>query len=183
MNHHDSITVAVQLDAGLFRRFALFDTLIRQKRWAPPALFFGIMLFFSLICFSLYGQKEQAALLGGVLLAVGLLLPAGYLLSFWLSIRAQIKKLGLRGGRQVYTVTLDPKKGIAVSAGKERALRPWDQVHGVYAVKDCIYLYVTPRQAYLLPLAQVEGGEESLRDLLRSALPPQRLHGFGRGKA
>ena len=53
------------------------------------------MIGFSCVCFALRGQAEQAVLLGGTLLAVGLLLPAAYFLNFFLSVRTHVKKLGL----------------------------------------------------------------------------------------
>ncbi len=78
VNEHE-LTVMVHIDGRLFRNFALFDTFRRQRKWVSPALFAAIMIGFSCVCFALRGQAEQAVLLGGTLLAVGLLLPAAYL--------------------------------------------------------------------------------------------------------
>lgn len=94
VNEHE-LTVMVHIDGRLFRNFALFDTFRRQRKWVSPALFAAIMIGFSCVCFALRGQAEQAVLLGGTLLAVGLLLPAAYFLNFFLSVRTQVKKLGL----------------------------------------------------------------------------------------
>ena len=69
----------VWLDARItpevFREFAFFDTFRRQKRWKGPALFALIMGGFAGVCFALRGSREQAALIGAVLLVVGLGLP------------------------------------------------------------------------------------------------------------
>ena len=179
----DALTVEVKIDAGLFRSFALFDTLRRQRRWVSPAVFAGIMLVFACVCFAMRGRAEQAGLLGGVLLAVGLVLPAAYFLSFYLSIRTQIKKLKLTEARHVYTVTLRPETGVEVATEQERASYRWDELYGAWRVKNCVYLYAAPRRAYLLPDGQVEGGADRLWALLQDAMPPQRLHDHEKGGA
>ena len=173
----EDLTVEVKLDAGLFRRFALFDALVRQRRWRLPAGFAAIMLAFSGVCFAVRGRMEQAGMLGVVLLAVGLLLPAAYLLSFYLSVRGQSNKLRLAQPRYVYTVVLRPGEGVEVANGQERVSRPWEEVYGAWRVKGCVYLYAAPGRAYLLPEEQAAGGMERLWALLRGELPPGRLHG------
>ena len=55
-----------------FRAFALFDAFQRQKRWRGPALFALIFSAFAAVCFTLGRDLPQSGLLGGVLLAVGL---------------------------------------------------------------------------------------------------------------
>ena len=74
---HDTVTIHVRMDAKTFRRFGFFDTLVLRRRWLSPAVFSAIFIVFSVICFCLT-DKAQSALLGAVLLAVGLLLPACY---------------------------------------------------------------------------------------------------------
>lgn len=172
------ITIPVKIDAPVFRRFAVFDTLCRQKRWRSPALFAVIMAVFACVCLSMQGRQRGALLLGVVLLIIGLGLPAAYFLSFFLSVRTQIKKLGLSRQRDAYTLCLD-KKGLEVFDGKENAFYPWETFYGAYRRKDVVYLYVSARRAYLLPDSQAGEKAGAIWDLLMQSLPADRV--FGRG--
>lgn len=167
----DPISVDVQMDAWIFRQFAWFDTFRRQRRWVSPLLFAAIMLVFSAICFTQVGKKEQAALLGGILLAVGLILPIGWVLSFFLSVRGQIQKMSLKRPRYAYTVELAADK-VRVSTEKQHASYAWKKLHGAYRVKGCTYLYVSPRQAYLLPSTQMDS--DALWAVLERTLPAEK---------
>ena len=64
------ITIHVKMDRQTFRRFALFDTFRLKKRWCKPALFCAILLVFAAVAFA--AGREQSALIGSVLLLVGL---------------------------------------------------------------------------------------------------------------
>lgn len=170
----DAVTVRVTMDAKIFRDFALFDTLRHQRRWRSPALFAAVLLVSSCVCFAMRGRAEGAALLGGVLLAVGLGLPGAYFLNFYLSIRAQVKKMGLDRPRTAYALVLSRDGGLSVSTEAERAEYPWEALHAAYRTGDCSYLYVNPRRAFLLPDRQIEGGPESLWTLLNGVLPAEK---------
>lgn len=171
-----AFTVFVKVDGDIFKHFALFDTFRRQGRWKSPAVFAGIMLFFSLIAFSRVGKVGQAALLGGVLLGVGVLLPAVYFSSFFLSVRTQVKKLGLAKPRHVYTLRLDKDGGVEISSDREQAAYRWDELFAAYRTSRCIYLYAAPRRAYLMPNEQIENGAEALWGLISSAMPTHQTH-------
>lgn len=170
----DIITISSRIDTKLFTDFAFFDTLIRQKRLRAPALFSGIFLIFSLICFAMNGRAEQAVLLGGVLLAIAILLPAVYFGMFFLSVRQEAKKLKLDRPHLSYTVNLsDAPDGITINAAgnKGGTLRVrWEQVHHVYRTKNCIYFYVSVRQAFLLPNDQANVTPDELWDYLKQKL-------------
>lgn len=175
MNKTD-FTVTVKMDGDIFKQFAWFDTFRLQRRWISPAVFSGIMLLFSLIAFSQVNKVGQAALLGSVLLGVGVLLPTVYFLSFYRSLRAQIKKLSLSAPRHVYTVYLGRERGVEITAGSERGTFRWDALFAAYRTKRCIYLYVLPRRAYLLPNEQIKGGSDALWALLSEMMPASKLH-------
>lgn len=175
-------TVPVKVDGDIFKHFAVFDTFRRQRRWISPAVFACIMVFFSLIAFSRVGRAEQAALLGGVLLGVGLLLPFVYFFSFFLSVRTQIKKLGLTAPQYAYTLLLDRKDGVKVSTQQEQAAYRWNELFAAYRTNHCIYLYTTPRRAYLLPDQQIAGGADALWALLAATMPVSQLHDCRRGR-
>lgn len=146
----------------VFREFALFDTLRRQKRYKGPALFALIMMIFAAICFTQVGQREHAALLGGVLLAVGVLLPAVYILTFIVSVRKKARQVGMAKG-PAYTVELSPS-GVTAAAGEQRVSYKWEQIFFAYRLKRSICLYVAANRAYILPLGN--DGDDGLWSLI-----------------
>ncbi|MCR5347670.1 MAG: YcxB family protein [Fretibacterium sp.] len=135
------MTLHVTLDGRTFRRFALFDTLQRQRLWRRPALFACLMILFSLVCF-----LGGSTLLAFVLFSVGFGLPAVWFGTFLFQVNAQARRLN--ASHASYPVTLD-EAGI-LGPGLEAAL-PWEQVHSARRAQDCVYLYVTPSRAILLP--------------------------------
>ena len=166
-----ALTLAGNIDRKTFFRFAVYDSLVRKKGWRNPALFSVIMSTFALICFLGRGKHEQALLLGGVLLGVGLILPLVWFAMFFASVRRQAKRSGLSPSRTQYVVTLSAEK-IHVTKGKEAADFAWESVHLATRVKGCIYLYVSPVQAFLLP-DNGQGGRAW--ELISAALDPARL--------
>ena len=136
----DTIIVHAKIDGKTFRRFGLFDTFILKKRWRPPALFAFIFVCFALLCFALT-DKSQSAMLGAVLLMVGLLLPACYVLSFYLQLHAQAKRLCLKAPRAVYTLVFS-KEGVRImnDMRKEPEVSlPFAQLHGAWRRSKAIY--------------------------------------------
>jgi len=168
----EGIPVRANIDPKTFRRFALFDTFCRRKRWRGPLLFAAILSAFSIVCFALQGRKEQAVLLGAVLLAVGIGLPAAYFASYLLSVNAQAQKLGLSASRTAYTLYLG-ERAVRVVSGKERAEFPWASLFRAYRTGNGVYLYADPRKAFLLPEAQVT---EAVWQRIQQCVPADRLH-------
>ncbi len=76
---------------------------------------------FAIVRFVLRGR--QALLLGAVLPAVGIGLPAAYFASCLLSVNAQTKKLELSGSRTTYTLCLGPRT-VRVVSGEEQTEFP-----------------------------------------------------------
>lgn len=163
-----TLIIPSKIDAGTFRRFALFDTFVRQKRWRRPALFAGILCASAAVCILMREGREGAVLLGTVLLAVGLGLPAFYVLNFLWSVRKQGRRLD--GGRTAYTLHLR-EEGLTVLSGKERAEYAWEQLLLACRVPGCIYLYVSARRAFLLPDCRQS---EAAWTLLREKLPAEK---------
>lgn len=146
--------IPVKLDAKTFRRFSRFDILRLRMRWSRPTLFAVILLAFSAAAF--LSKKPQSGLIGGVLLAVGLGLPAVYFATFFHQINAQVKRWNLETPRAVYTVTLNAD-GLHVvnDQRQEDPLQlPWKDVRMAFRDGHCIYLYVTAMKAFLLPEGQ-----------------------------
>lgn len=175
------LSVPVQLDTGMFRDFALFDVLQRQKRWKRPLLFAVLMLAFAAICFSQVGVREGAALLGGVLTAVALGLPLVYFGMFFRSVSLQAKKMGLSTPKSVYRVELGPDGVGMWPAGQQDKAQPaashdWESVYGAWRTAQAVYLYINATQAYLLPAEEIPGGVDAAWTLLGEHLPAEKLH-------
>lgn len=170
-----SITVPVHLDAKTFRTFAWFDTVKRPKRWRMPLVFAVIFTVFACVAFAMRGRADGATLLGVVLLVVGLGIPGAYFLSFYLSVRGQIKRFGLKEPRYAYTLTLS-EQGVKIATDKEQDDYTWDRISAAYRRNSCIYLYVEERRAYLLPKGQEDGQQDAIWTLVREQLPAERIH-------
>ena len=130
----------------VFTEFAVFDTLIRRKLWRRPAVFAALFALFSVIAFSQAGKRPQAALIGGVLLAVGL---AVYFLSFLASVKKEKKRLSAAPSRPAYVLRL-AGSGVTAIAGDNRRDFDWKTILRVCRLKRCICLYVSENQAFLL---------------------------------
>ena len=144
------ITVDAAIDGKTFSEFALFDVMRRQRRWLRPLLFAAFFTVLSLLAFSRRGQAEQAAFLAWVLLAVGLLLPLVYLLSFFLSVRRQSRAMD--PAKPVYTLELT-EQGLRVRKGEQTLQAAWKDLSAAVRLKHSLCLYTDARHAFLLPRA------------------------------
>lgn len=165
-----TMRVQSRITPEVFREFALFDTFRRQKRHRRPLLFMAIMLAFSAACFTRVGRHESAALLGGVLAGVGLILPGVYILLYLHSVRRACRKLREAGSPVAYELELAPACARASVGGKSRDY-PWKKLHGAYRLQGSVCLFVSPQQAYLLPNTGDEGHERQLWALIVARLP------------
>lgn len=174
----EKITVASKIDEKTFCRFAIFDTLTLRKRWVSPAVFAGILLFSSLLCFSRQGSAQQAELLAIVLMVVALGVPGVYFGTFFHSLKTQSRKLKLQKNRLSYTVALS-QKGVEVTSAKSgggHVTYNWNQIFAVYEKPGCVYLYVSMKQAFLLPESCVEPSGEDLWDMITSHVPEEKIY-------
>ena len=165
--HREKLLFPSAIDQNDFFRFALFDTFRVKKRWKPPVLFACLMSAFALICFTFLRSRSQASLLGGVLLGVGLILPAVWLLLYLSSVRKEAKELGLSKEKTAYEIALSDR-GVRVTRGAETADYTWEKMFMAWRVKGGIYLYVLPARAFLMP--EREESEAAWAIILR-ALP------------
>lgn len=174
----DSISISSRITSKIFREFAVFDTLIRQKRIKSPAFFSGAFLIFSFICFLMRNRAESAMFLGGVLLGIAIVFPGVWLGSFFLSIRSRCKLMNLSDtGLHAYTVTMNDNNITVTNAlQREKHLRlEWNQLYHAYRTKDCIYLYVSQVQAFLLPDDCANVTPDQLWDYLRQRMAADRI--------
>lgn len=166
--------IEVILTEEIFRRFTVFDIMRRKKKWFPSAIFAAILGVSAAICFTMH-HVQGAILLGSVLLAVGLGLPAVYFGTFFSSLKKEVVKHGLKRPQHVYTLELTPKaKGIAVSNEKEHAEFEWKKVHHVYRDLLATYLFITPARGFILPHTCVEEGDDALWELIEKKIPAER---------
>lgn len=149
-NAGGTIIIESKIDEDVFTHFAVYDMFVLRKKWIRPLIFFIIMAVFAAVCFIFREGHEKAGMLATVLLAVGIIVPAAYFLTFYISSRDQASKLHLNLITVQYSVELSDSH-VIVRNEKENAEFLWK--HLLYAVrrKDCIYLYATPKNAYLLP--------------------------------
>lgn len=176
----DSIKIPVRLDAPTFRAFAAFDTLKRQKRWKSPALFSGILMAFAIVCFAMNNRANQAVFIGSVLMIIAVGLPAVYFGMFFRSLDTQAKNMKLNASRLVYTVDLTGDgDGVKVTgaAGEQKSMKiHWKDLYGAYRVAGCIYLYVSDRQAFLLPDGQADVPADDLWEFLKTHVDSDNMH-------
>jgi hypothetical protein len=169
------VTVPVTLDEKALRRFTVFDMLTVKRMWRSPLIFALMMSGFATVCFFMVGRAEGAALLGGVLLTVGLGLPILYAFRFARLVDAQVKRHGLTRPRLVYTLGFSREENgvFAENPGGESARYEWARLSGAFRDSGCVYLYVTKNRAFILPENQANGGD--LWALFTEMLPPEKL--------
>lgn len=172
------------IDDKIFRKFAVFDNLYRQRRWISPVVFASLMSVFACVCFAMRGSAARAVMLGCVLLLIGLGLPAVHIWSFLNSIKSQIKALRLESPRAAYSLQFssEPDGVMVTNPSGESARYEWGSLHGAYLVDGYTYLYVTSNKAFLLPDGQVIEGTDALWSLLADMIPAKKLHDHRRIK-
>lgn len=179
----ESITIPVRLDAATFRKFATFDTMKRQKRWKSPAIFAGILMAFAIVCFAMNSRADQAVFIGSVLTIIALGLPGVWFGMFFRSLDAQAKAMNLHTARLTYTVKLTEgdhgTNGIQVTspAGENNTAQfSWKDLYAAYRDTGCIYLYVSDRQAFLLPDEQADVTADELWEYLKEHMGSENMH-------
>ena len=170
MSPERSITIPVRLDEMTFKRFARFDMFTLRKRWVRPVIFSAILIAFAFV--ALLTKKAQSGMIAAVLLAVGIGLPVVYFGSFFSQVNMQALQQKLKPPRNVYTVTLR-EEGIRVE-NNQRQEEPlemeWGAVQKAFRRKGCIYLYVTPTKAFLLPEGQADAPDGEVWNYLTAHL-------------
>lgn len=159
----------------VFQEFAIFDTFRLQKRWRAPLLFALILLTFATICFTQVGKLRGAALLGGVLSGVAVILPMVYIGSYIASVRRTCKKLEEAGSPVAYELKFLSDCVRVKTQGKQKDF-PWKKLHAAWRLNHSVALYFAPRQAWLLPNTQDAGHERKLWEFICAELPEESCH-------
>ena len=167
------LLIPARITPSVFQEFAVFDAMVRQKRWRGPLAFTLIFALLSALCYTQAHKIRGAWLLGTVLLAVGVGLPLAYFVSFFQSVKSQGAKLGGEKAPIAYTVRLR-EEGILAENGKERVELSWDQLHGAFRLRHSVCLYVSARQAYLLPGQAEEKEGREIWSWIEEHLPEEK---------
>ena len=136
---------------------------IRQKALLRATLFAALFAAFAAVAFSRVGRTDGAALLGGVLLAVGLGVPLVYFASFAFSVRKRARQLDANA--IAYTLTLSPE-GVTVKKDKQTAAYRWDAIYRAYWLERSISLYVDAGHAFLLTGKHTETAWDTIAQYL-----------------
>lgn len=158
-----------KMDGKMLRKYALFDTFKRRKRWRSPAIFAAFFCALAAICFIVQLQRGQFPLLGWVLLIIGLGLPLVYIGNFYFPLRAKTKKMTKAGKTTDYVVVLN-QTSVTVTRKNQKQSWPWNDIWGAYRLNEMICLYPNPQQAFLLLPDDNVRGFEAAWELIVSRL-------------
>lgn len=145
------IDIHVRLDARTFRRYCAFDTFRRQRRWYWPVLI-GMVLITAALA-GLLGLVPMAESASGVLMGLGIAVPMVVFGLYVIQIEAQIALQHLKQSPAVYSLRLDDD-GVRVTNDQKKEPPvdiPWHRPWGAFRRSGCIYLYITPERALILP--------------------------------
>lgn len=170
----EQIDIHVKLDAGAFRRYCAFDAFRRRRRWFAPLL--AALLLVSLSLSGLTGVIALSPGASGLLMGLGLAVPMLAFGLYFIQIEAQIARQQLKGAPAVYSLRLSPE-GVRVTNDRRRedpVDLPWDRLWAAFRRRDCVYLYVNPERALILPDGQASSPPDELWRFLRRRLGEAR---------
>ena len=170
-----STTINVIVNADIYYRFYKFERFYRARGLVRPIVFACLFTLFATICII-----AEAHLPAAVLLIVGLGLPFYNIWNFFRMLKLQIKAFDLENPKPVYSLHFSEKSdGIEVTnhgGGDGPLVYEWNNIHAVYRVLGCIYFYVLPDKAFLLPDGQAAGGDEALWEIITKMTPAEKIH-------
>ncbi len=168
------IDIPVRLDARAFRRFCAFDTFRRQRRWYFPVM--AAMVLVTISAAGLFGVVPLSESASGVLMGLGLAIPMLIFGLYLIQIETQVARQHLKESPLVYTLCLFAE-GVRVVNGQKREAPVelgWDRFWGAFRRADCIYLYVNPQRAFILPDGQASTTPAEVWRYLQKYLGPQK---------
>ena len=172
------VTVHVRINERILRRFAIFDTFRLKRRYKAPLLFALILCAFAAIAF-LMTDKAQSAMIGNLLIVIGLGLPLAYVLHFLMQVHDQSRRLGLRQLRPAYTLNMS-ETGLRIINDmnpEPEVTLAWDALYGVWRGEFAYYLYSGPSRAFIVPDGQYDLTPAAMYDFLSAHLPQGKMHG------
>ena len=120
----------------------------------------------------LFTRKEQSGIIAAILLAAGIALPLVCIGTFLLRVNRQAARVRLKPDQLLYTVTMRNEGVRIVNDRNEKDPQEvsWDSIHQAFRKDGCIYLYVTPYKAFLLPSKQADAPDHEVWDFIRKRL-------------
>jgi len=164
------IELHVRIDDRMFRRYCAFDTFRRQRRWYLPVL--TAMLLITAALAGLLGIIKMSETVSGLLMGLGIAVPLVVFGLYFIQIEAQIAGQHLKQAPAVYSLRLS-EAGVQVTNDQkaEAPLElPWRGCWAAFRRKDCVYLYVNPARALILPDGQASVPAEELWRFLQANL-------------
>lgn len=155
------IEIHVHIDPGMFRRYCAFDTFRRQRRWYLPVMIGMVLITIALG--GLLGLLPVSEAVAGVLMGLGIAVPVGIFGLYFIQIEAQIAAQHLKENPEVYFLRLNDN-GVQINGGQDQKSVevPWERLWAAFRREDCVYLYVTPERALILPDGQTGVSREEL---------------------
>lgn len=130
---------------------------------------------FSLLCLVYYfaGFRTGMDWLDFILLIMGLLFTVIY--PAWLLIKAAAMVYGGRKNKSAIVYEIGDK-GIHMTGDREEANTniSWSDVFYVHETKSMILLYLTPKMALILPKEQLNNSEETIKNIIKRNMKPNR---------
>lgn len=168
------IDIHVRLNDKMFRRYCAFDTFRRQRRWYWPVLIAMVLITAALAgLLKLVAMSETAS---GVLMGLGIAIPMVVFGLYVIQIEAQIYSQGLKRSPAVYSLRLSAE-GVRVTNDQKQEAPvdlPWEGLWAAFRRGDCVYLYVNPARALILPDEQASVSRDELWAFLRKYLGDAR---------
>lgn len=164
------IDIHVRLDARTFRRFCAFDTFRRQRRWYFPVM--AAMVLITVSTAGLFGVLPLSESASGVLMGLGLAVPMLIFGLYLIQIEAQIARQHLKEAPAVYSLRLSADGARVTNDQKKEPPvdLPWDGFWGAFRRADCVYLYVNPQRAFILPDGQASAPPAEVWRFLKKCL-------------
>ena len=160
-----TIDIHVKLDPTTFRADCAFDTFRRQRRWYPPIMA-GMVLVTLSAALLLMGKGTGAA---GVLMGLGIAVPMVVFGLYFIQVEAQVAAMKLKEKPAVYSLTLSAD-GVRVrndQKSEDPVDLEWYKLWAAFRRRDCIYLYVNPERAFILPDGQASCSPDALWQYLQ----------------
>ena len=166
--------IDVKMTEKVFFRFSRFEVFIRSRQWLRLFAFFLVMASLAIL-----NLVTDASLLFWILLAIGVIVPASFLIRYRASNVMQSRRFHLDEPKNIYRIEFPEKGGsfhVAVADQGVRNFR-YKGIDAAYRTSNAIYLYVKKGEAYLVPCDQLEGvSADALWSFLGERIPKEKMH-------
>ena len=176
----NEIVIRVRLNREQFIRFCNFDTFKRQRRWFLPVM--ASMILMTASVFLLLFVPQDTSIFAGITTGLAIAVPMIWFGLYFIQLQVQAVQMNLKENPEVYSLWLRNEHVRVVSAAKPESPVDlyWNQFFAAYRRKDCIYLYVNPQRAFILPSGQSSASDEELWRFISGNMPEGRCFSVSR---